>query len=275
MITVTGQLDTKEFEKMDEPRLRYSSVERDRWNVLDLLNLFGRQAASTYIYYDIDMSWVNDRRAEFAKSGQRVTPTAFLLKAISHAQKNHPASRTFMLPGLRTVKYEDIVAGFTIEREVDSKPVVFFGEIDDPLNKSVKEIANCLNHFARDDIKTVDKLHEQLIFTRFPWFIRRAVLHLGQWFPYLRLKCMRATFGFSSLGALGVNSVSGPSVCTSVFGVGTIKDTVVVRDKKIVSRPILTLILCFDQKVMDAGLAALFMKEIKELVEGGLEEFLD
>ncbi|MEZ4545791.1 MAG: hypothetical protein R3C24_18085 [Cyanobacteriota/Melainabacteria group bacterium] len=42
---------------------------------------------------------------------------------------------------------------------------------------------------------------------------------------------MRATFGLSSLGALGVKSAFGPSVCTSVFGVGKV-NRVVVQEAK-------------------------------------------
>ena len=84
----------------------------------------------------------------------------------------------------------------------------------------------------------------------------------------MRLRCQQATFGFSSLGALGADVVFGPSVCTSVFGVGAVRDQAVVRDKQIVVRPILSLTLSYDQRTMDGGVAARFLREVKELIEG-------
>lgn len=85
---------------------------------------------------------------------------------------------------------------------------------------------------------------------------------------------MKATFGVSSLGSLGVNLVCGPSVSTSVFGVGQIEEKVIVVDKKLVHQPIMNLSLSFDQRVMDGGQAAQFVLEIKELLEGGMAKYL-
>jgi pyruvate dehydrogenase E2 component (dihydrolipoamide acetyltransferase) len=78
---------------------------------------------------------------------------------------------------------------------------------------------------------------------------------------------MPATFGFSSLGALGIDVVFGPSVCTSVFGVGQVSERAVVQDTQVVIRPMLTLMLSFDERAMDAGVAARFLREVKLLLE--------
>lgn len=78
---------------------------------------------------------------------------------------------------------------------------------------------------------------------------------------------MAATFGLSSLGALGADVAFGPSVCTAVFGVGAVADRAVVREGKIVIRPMLTLVLSYDQRVMDGGVAARFLGEVKGLLE--------
>ena len=258
-----------------EPEIRYSYVPRNRWNVLDLLTLFGTKAISSHIFYDINMKWVQDCQDKFSNQGEKITPTAFLLKAISLAQKNHPVARTFSLPFGRTVTYNDIVAGFTVEREVKGKPVVFFGEIEDPVQKSLLQIRDELKDYAEKEIYEVPKLKQQMVFVKMPWSVRQMILLFGQWFPSLRLICMKATFGLSSLGALGVKLVCGPSVCTSVFGVGKIEDRVIVENGALVVRPMMSLALCFDQRIMDAGVAAQFMQEVKKLLEGGLESFVN
>ncbi|MBI1269480.1 hypothetical protein GC174_03515 [bacterium] len=259
---------------LEEPALKYGFVDRDRWNVLDLLTIFGARAVTTHVFYDIDMGWEEDKRKALEKERVHITVTAFLLKAIAIAQLNHPASRTILLPGLRIVVLEDVTAGFTVEREVHGKPVVFFGEIERAHEKPLTEIASELKDYVEKDIDQMPKLKEQLLFTRFPWLARQLIFHIGSWIPRCRLICMRATFGLSSLGALGVKSAFGPSVCTSVFGVGKVEDRVVVKDGKVVSRPMLSLALSFDQRVMDGGQAAEFVLEVKRLLEGELEKHL-
>ena len=204
-----------------------------------------------------------------------MTVTAFILKAVAIAQKSHPLSRTFYLPGRRIVTYEDVVAGFTVERLVDNEPIVFFGEIEHADDKPLLELADELKEYSDGDLMSVKKLKEQILFAQMPWLVRQLIWCLGYWFPALRLLCMKATFGVSSLGALGVSLVCGPSVCTSVFGVGEVEERVVVRNGELAVRPIMTLALCFDQRVMDGAQAARFLRDVRLLLEGGLEPHLD
>jgi hypothetical protein len=75
------------------------------------------------------------------RQGSKVTVTAILLKAIAVAQTKHPGTRTELIPFGRTVTYENIVAGFTVERTVRDEETVFFGEIEAPHQKSISRIA--------------------------------------------------------------------------------------------------------------------------------------
>lgn len=244
-----------------------------RSNVLDLLDVFAKPAITGYMFMDINMSWAQNQKTQMESSGHKVTATAIILKAIAIAQTNCSASRTQRIPVFQTVTYEDVVAGFTVEREVDGKPVVFFGEIEAPDKKSVFEIAEELSCYSHDPISQVRKLKQQTIFARFPWIIRRLVYTLAVWFPPVRLLCMRSTFGLSSLGALGIKSVCGPSVCTSVFGVGAIESRAVVKRGVVVAEPVMTLTLSYDQRSMNCFQAARFLQEIKGLLEGKLADY--
>ncbi|CAN5638749.1 hypothetical protein BH10CYA1_BH10CYA1_13430 [soil metagenome] len=240
---------------------------RYRWNVLALLSILGGPARTSHIFINVDMSRVQLLRRQLLESNIRVTVTAFLLKAISICQERFPASRTACLPGGRLVTFNNIVAGFTVEREIDGEPAVFFGEIEAPQKKPISEIAAILKDFADGDINKVAKLKQQKLFAEMPWLIRQSVMYLGALFPFVRLKCMAATFGLSSLGALGVVVACGPSVSTSVFGIGAVVDCPVVIDQKVVIKPIVNISLNYDQRVMDARVAARFLQAVKTLLE--------
>lgn len=249
---------------------QYKTISSYRWNVLDLLTFFGNKAVSAHLLCDVDMSVVEAMRKQYEEDGNKLTVTAFILKAIAIAQKSDPLSRTFALPFNRSVTYNDIVAGFTVEREVEEEPIVFFGEIENADVKPLMVIADELRNYSDTDIMSIDKLRQQMIFARMPWLARQIVLFCGFCFPFMRLLCMRATFGVSSLGALGVGSVFGPSVCTCVFGVGAVEDRAVVKHGRLEIRPMMTLSLNYDQRIMDGAPAARFLQEVKRLLETGL-----
>jgi pyruvate dehydrogenase E2 component (dihydrolipoamide acetyltransferase) len=57
-----------------------------------------------------------------------------------------------------------------------------------------------------------------------------------------------------------------------MFCVGEVEDRPVALDGKVEVRPQLSLVLNFDHRVMDGATAARFMKDIVDLLQGGLEE---
>ena len=251
-----------------------SSVPRGRWNVLDSITFITKGSVPTYIFCDIDVTWAENFRARLIEKGYRVTITAILLKAIGIAQRTHPLSRTNVLPWGRRVVLNDIVAGFTVERFIDSDPFVFFGSIESPDTKPIEEIASELQAYAEKDIAELPQLVLEHRFTRMPWFFRRIILWLALRYPSIRLRYLGATFGLSSLGSLGVHAVTGPCVATSTFGVGAIEQRPVVRNGAVEICPMMTLTLSFDHRVMDGAPAARFLEDVRALLEGGLESYV-
>ena len=251
-----------------------SKLPRPRLNVLDLINIIGRDSVPTYLFCDIDMTWAETKRKEMKNNGLPVTVTAFLLKAIGIAQRAHPESRTAALPWGRAVTFSDIVAGFTVERFVGNQPAVFLGAIDNPDTKSIEEITTELQSYASSDMTDVRHLELQTRFNNLPTWIRHCILWAGLRYPKVRLKFQGATFGLSSIGKWGMNGLIPPCVSTSTFGVGQIEERAVVRDGQIVIRPIMTIILNFDHRIIDGAPAARFMTDVKRLLEGGLANYL-
>lgn len=258
----------------DSKSFSMSSLPRGRWNVLDSITFVTRGSVPTYLFCDIDLTWIEGLKARLLTEGHKITITAILLKAIGIAQRNHPLSRTCVLPWGRTVVLNHIVAGFTVERHVDLQPYVFFGLIDSPDTKPIEDIAKELSSYADKDISQVPQLAIEHQFSNMPWFLRRVILWLSLQYPQLRLRYLGATFGLSSLGHLGVTAVTGPCVSTSTFGVGTAEQRAVVRNGAITICPMLTLTLSFDHRVMDGAPAARFLHEVRVLLEGGLQEYV-
>jgi pyruvate/2-oxoglutarate dehydrogenase complex dihydrolipoamide acyltransferase (E2) component len=222
----------------------------------------------------MDMSWSEQLRASLAKIGQRVTITAIVLKAIAIAQIKHPESRSVLLPFGRTAVLEEVVGGFTAEKVVEGKPVVYFGAIKEPIKKTIAQIARELREYAERDVSEIPQLDLEHRFAKMPWLIRRIILWFGVTFPDFRLKFMDATFGISSLGKYGIRMLIPPCVTTSTFGIGSVENRPVVRGGEIVIRPIMNISLNFDHRLIDGAPAARFLNDVRLLLEGGLHEHL-
>jgi pyruvate/2-oxoglutarate dehydrogenase complex dihydrolipoamide acyltransferase (E2) component len=259
---------------MPRRSITYSSLERCRWNIIDLITTLGRKALPVTIFFDVDMTYVHSLKKKSSALGLRLTETAVLLKAIAIAQRQYPASRSVYLPWGQIATFENIAAGFTVERFVESIPAVFLGTVDDPANKPLQQIMSELNHYSKDSLESHPQLNLENRFSKVPWILRQIFFQVADLSPWLRMRSVKATFGVSSLGKYGVKAVTGPCICTSTFGVGQIEERAVVKDDQIVVRPMMTLSLVFDQRCMDGGMAAQFLKDVKELLEGGLDAFL-
>lgn len=251
-----------------------SCPSRCRWNVLDLIQLCNRGSVATYMGCDIDMSWVENYRAELRKKGLRVTVTAILIKAIGVAQLNHPGSRIVMLPWGRTATIHDVVAGFTVQKVIDGESIVYFGTIKDPHLKPIEQIAQELRDYAQGEVAEIPQLEVEHRFSMMPWLFRRFMIWLAQHFPQARLRYLGGTFGLTSLGKFGIKTVFPPCVCTTTFGVGSVEKRPVVRGDQIVIRPMMSMIYNFDHRAIDGVPAANFFNDIRFLLEGGLAKHL-
>lgn len=255
-----------------KPDFEYVSLHPARLNLLDMINIVGRASIPATLFYDIDMAQLEEIKRRFADAGHKVTVTAFLIKAIAIAQRNHPKTRTQMLPIGRLVQFNKVRAQFTVERFVDEEPVLFFGDIENPDTKDIQTISEELHAYGTEPIAKLPQLDIQNKFSRYPWIIRQLIIYFGVRIPAMRLRYMGATFGFSSLGKYGCRNLISPSVITSMFCVGEVEDRPVALDGKVEVRPQLSLVLNFDHRVMDGATAARFMKDIVDLLQGGLEE---
>ena len=82
-------------------------------------------------------------------------------------------------------------------------------------------------------------------------------------------KLTGGTFTITNLGMYGIESftpiINQPEV--AILGVTTMEDKVVVRDGEMVIRPMMTLSLTADHRVVDGSVAAQFLQRVKDLME--------
>ena len=82
-------------------------------------------------------------------------------------------------------------------------------------------------------------------------------------------KLRGGTFTITNLGMYGIESftpiINQPEV--AILGVTTMEDRAVVRDGAVVIRPMMTLSLTFDHRVVDGSVAAEFLQRVKTLME--------
>jgi len=78
-----------------------------------------------------------------------------------------------------------------------------------------------------------------------------------------------ATFTVNNIGALGRAAGTSiiPSGTTGILSFGRAIDRAVVRDGKVVARPVMSVNLAFDHRVVDGGTAAAFLEELAILLE--------
>jgi pyruvate/2-oxoglutarate dehydrogenase complex dihydrolipoamide acyltransferase (E2) component len=258
----------------DHPGYNILDESKARFNVLDMITTIAGKAVPAYLFMDLDMTYCKELSKRYEASGRKITYTAILLKAISIAQRSHPASRTAVLPWGRKVVFNKIVAGFTVERIIGTQPAVFFGIIEDADSKPLDQISLELQNYGHGDIASMPYLAKQNWFNNMPGLFRSVVLYFGTRLPAMRQKHLGATFGLTSLGKLGIKALVAPCATSSTFGIGELEDQAVVRDNQVVIRPIMTMTCTFDHRAFDGGPAARFLKEIKGLVEGGLEAYI-
>ena len=271
---MAGDMNNDKASKPRCGRFSFSWFVRSRWNILDLIGFLRGGSVATYLFTDIDMSWEEKTRLDFYEQGVKATITAFLIKAIGIAQRSHPDSRTALMPWGQTLVMEDIVAGFTCEKEVPGGQAVYVGVIKNPDTKSLVQISSELRDYATKNIEDVPQLDLEERFNHMPWLIRRIILAAGLFLPWIRFRYMPASFGISSLGKFGVTALIPPCVNTSTFGVGKVEERAVVRNGQIEVRPMMTLTLNFDHRLIDGAPAARFLTDVQKLIEGGLAGYL-
>jgi pyruvate dehydrogenase E2 component (dihydrolipoamide acetyltransferase) len=200
-----------------------------------------REAVHVTLDCEVDMAEATRLRSQLAlewsaSHGVKVTYTDLIVRAVAKALTEHRAlNATFTPEGIRLYKRVNvgvamaIPAGLVVPvvRDADALPLL-------------------------EIVRTVRKLTEKA----------RA----GQIGPD---EMRGGTFTISNMGTLGIDHFT-PIINGgegAILGVGQIAEKPVVREGQIVARPIMSLSLTFDHRLVDGAPAARFLQRVKQYIE--------
>lgn len=194
-----------------------------------------------YLNYEVDAGSLLELREKLlpaieSRNGRRLTITDMLVKAVARALKSHPLlNASFEEPMIRTYDQVNIAVA-----------------VDTPNGLAVPVVREA-------DRKSLADLSED-------------ISELGERAKALRLKAedvSGATFTVSNLGMFGVESFSAiinpPQA--GILAVGAIARRPVAVGDTVAIRPVMSMTLSADHRVVDGAEGARFMKHLKVLIE--------
>jgi pyruvate dehydrogenase E2 component (dihydrolipoamide acetyltransferase) len=190
---------------------------------------------------DIDMSAVVDCRTEQKRRPKEGVPSMndYILYACARTLKDFPAiNGSFSDEGINL--HDDIHLGMAVALE---EGLVV------PVIRHADRLS--LNELAAQSRKLVDRAQSKKLFP---------------------LDYEGGTFTVSNLGMLGVDSftaIINPPQC-AILAVGRVAPRVVAEDGMYAIKPVVTATLSVDHRVADGAVAARFLKQVKENLEGGV-----
>ena len=191
-----------------------------------------------YVGMDVNMTEVNRKKNEGKKKGENPIPSIndFILCAAARALRDFPS----------------LNAAFT------DKGIQIFSDINIGMAVALEE------GLVVPVIHNADRLSLQDMATQSKELAEKA--QKKKLFP---LDYEGGTFTVSNLGMLGVDSfvaIINPPQC-AILAVGRVAPRAVPEGEKIAVRPMMTMTLSADHRIVDGAIAARYLQEVKRLLE--------
>ena len=223
--------------------------------IIDLIH-FARQVPSTPVARTVNISALMGPR-----SSHPVKPSwaVIFMKAFALVGADHPPLRRALLqfPWPRLYEHPWMNCALAIERTYQGEPVVFVGIFRGPEQQSIGQIQNALTFYKHQPLENVGVYRQALRVSRGPWPIRRLL-----WWSTLNVSGMKrakrfGTFGLTSYGALGAESLHpiSPLTTTLTFGPISKAGDVIIK-------------LIYDHRVLDGAYIARRLRDIETVLNG-------
>jgi pyruvate dehydrogenase E2 component (dihydrolipoamide acetyltransferase) len=191
-----------------------------------------------YVGMDVNMSAVDKRRRELKERGTKFVPSIndFILCAAARALRDFPLlNAAFTAQGIQI--FSDINIGMAVA--LDEGLVV-------PVIRNADLLS--LQDMATQSKELAEKAQKKKLFP---------------------LNYEGGTFTVSNLGMLGVDSfvaIINPPQC-AILAVGRVAPRAVPEGEEIAVRPMMTMTLSADHRIVDGAVAARYLQEVKRLLE--------
>jgi hypothetical protein len=235
---------------MHESKGSLLPINGPRQFVIDLVH-FARQVPSTPVARTIKVSALIGPRADHpAKPSWAV----LFMKAYAIVGANHPPLRRALLqfPWARLYEHPWMNCALAIERSYQGEPGVFVGLFRAPDHQTISQLQEALTWYKHQPLEKVGVFRRTLAVSRAPAPIRRLL-----WWSTLNVSGYKrakrfGTFGLTSYGALGAESLHPISPLTTTLTFGPISPTgdVVIK-------------LIYDHRVLDGAYIARRLRDIE------------
>jgi hypothetical protein len=238
---------------------RFLRLSPQRRFVCDLLS-FAQRVPSVPMQRRMQLGELIAARATWT---HRPSWCAIFLKAYSRVAAEYPElRRAYMpLPWAHLYEHPSNVATFSVERDYQGEPGVFFTQIHRPEDRSLAELDEIVRFHKQVDVDRVPKFRLAMFLSRLPRPIRRFVWWLGLRADGARRAQFFGTFGISVVASLGAAGLHILSPLTSTVNYGTFDEQGGI-DVRVV----------YDHRVLDGATMARAMVTLEDVLLG---EILD
>jgi hypothetical protein len=187
------------------------------------------------------------------------------MKAYALVGANHPPLRRALLefPWARLYEHPWMNCALAIERSYRGEHGVFVGLFRAPEQQSISQLQDALSWYKNQPLEKIGIYRRALRVSRAPTVVRRLL-----WWSTLNISGFKrakrfGTFGLTSYGALGAESLHPISPLTTTLTFGPISDSGEVVIK-----------LIYDHRVLDGAYIARRLRDVENTLKGEILEEL-
>lgn len=255
----------KDFELVPFPSIREASI--------DLLRAAqGKHMIRGFTEADVTVprQFIRDHKA---RTGERLSFTAFLVGCLAAAVAEHKAVNAYRRGRRHLVRFDDVDVNTMVEREVDGRRMGTPNVIRAADKKTFRQIHDQIRGAQAgkvEETRGMEWFRWASLFGRLPTFIRMLIWRALMRNPHA-VKRFAGTVGLTAVGMFGKRAGWGMTIpfLTVNVVVGGISQKPVLVDGQLENREFLCLTISFDHDVVDGAPAARFVNRFVELIEAG------
>jgi hypothetical protein len=242
---------------MHESKGRILPITGPRRFIIDLVH-FARQVPSTPVSRVVNVAPLVEARAEHPS---RPSWAVLFMKAYALVGAQHPPLRRALLkfPWQRLYEHPWMNCALAIERSYHDEPGVFVGLFRAPELQTVTQLQAALTWYKQQPLESVGIYRQALRVSRAPQSLRRLL-----WWSTLNVSGFKrakrfGTFGLTSYGSLGAESLHPISPLTTTLTFGPIAPSGDVVTK-----------IIYDHRVLDGAYVARRLRDIEVALCGAI-----
>lgn len=226
---------------------------------------------------EIDVTESREKIKKYKKEFNKISFTAWLIKAISLTIKDHESVAAFLKDKRNLIIFNDINISILVEKELNGHKIPIPLIIEKSQQKSIelitKEISDAKNKDLTESDIVLEKKSKKLerIYYLLPGFFRRY---------FWRFMLKHPRFAFNKMGNVAITSIGmignvkgwfiPKSIHPICFGTSNLTKKPIIINNKIEIREILNMTILLDHDVIDGAPMARFISKLCENLEKGI-----